>query len=157
MGATCRYTEGMTTAKALHVKTNGETQVVTLPENNSYLALKEMVGGWMDAVTLEDSVVYVHDEGLLIEGMEPNVFATFLTGRVIMGDVVIVGSLNAKGYHDGENHDVPTEIVEMAEMKALAMNTREEYRQKVIAGRDYIMQDPIKVYGQNEKGEWERV
>lgn len=147
----------MTTAKALHVKTNGETQVVTLPEQDSYLALKEMVGGWIDAVNGDGFVVYVHDEGLLIEGMEPNVFATFLTGRVIMGDVVVVGSLNAQGYHDGENHDVPTEIVEMAEMKALAMNTREEYRQKVIAGRDYIMQDPIKVYGQNEAGEWVRV
>lgn len=156
MNKPTRYNEGMT-AKALHVKTNGETQVVTLPENNSYLAIQDMVGGWFDAVTIDNVAVYVHDEGLLIEGMEPNVFATFLTGRVIFGDVVIVGSLNAQGYHDGENHDVPTEVVEMATEKALAMNTHENFRQRVIQGRDEIMKDPVQVYGQNEKGEWVRV
>ena len=145
------------TAKALHIKTNGETQVVTLPDSNAYQVINEMVGGWFDAVRLEDSVVYVHDEGLLIEGMEPNVFASYLTGQVIMGDVVVIGSLNAKGEYDGENYDVPTEIVEMATEKALAMNTHEEFRQRVVAGRDRIMGDPVKVYAQNENGEWERV
>lgn len=144
------------TAQALHIKTNGETQVVTLPEDNSYQLINEMVGGWFDAVRGDGFVVYVHDEGLLIEGMEPNVFATFLTGTVIFGDVVVIGSLNAQGYYDGENHDVPTEVVKLATEKALAMNTREEYRQKVIAGRDYIMQDPVQVYTQDVSGEWVR-
>ena len=152
-----RYSEGMT-AKALHIKASGETKIVTLPEANSYLTIKELVGGWIDSVgVMDNAIMYVHDEGLLIEDMEPNPYATFISGQVIFGDVVIVGSLNAKGEYDGENHDVPAEIVASAVEKAPRMNTHEDFRQRVIAGRDHIMKDPIKVYAQGTDGEWERV
>lgn len=146
----------MNTAKALHVKTNGETLVVNLPEENSYQAINAMVGGWFDAVRGDDFVVYVHDEGLLLEGMEPNVFATALTNTVIFGDVVVIGSLNERGYYDGENHDVPQHVVDVAMDRANYLNTNEAYRQQVIAGRDQIMQDPVQVYTQDADGEWVR-
>ena len=142
------------TAKALHIKTDGTFTELTLSGN--YQEINNLVGGWFDAVRGEDFVVYVHDEGLLI-GLEPNVFATMLTGRVIVGDVVIVGALNENGEYDGENHDVPDEIVRLTHEECLRVNTSESYRQRVIQGRDQIMRDPIQVYGQNEKGEWERV
>jgi hypothetical protein len=144
----------MTTTKSLHVKTDGTFTELSMSSN--YQAINDLVGGWFDAVRGEDFVVYVHDEGLLI-GLEPNVFATMLTGQVIVGDVVIVGALNENGEYDGENHDVPEEIVRLAKEECFRVNTSESYRQRVIQGRDQIMQDPIQVYGQNEKGEWERV
>lgn len=150
-----RYNDGMTTAKALHIKTDGTFTELTLSGN--YQEINALVGGWFDAVRGEDFVVYVHDEGLLIEGFEPNVFATMLTGRVIFGDVVIVGALNENGEYDGENHDVPEIVVNLAHNECLRVNTSESYRQRVIEGRDEIMRDPVQVYSQNENGEWERV
>ena len=50
--------------------------------------------------------MYVHDEGLLI-GLEPNVTATVLYGNPIAGDVLLVGTLNDKGEHDGYDYDLP--------------------------------------------------
>ncbi len=144
----------MTTAKALHIKTDGTFTELTLSGN--YQEINALVGGWFDAVRGEDFVVYVHDEGLLI-GLEPNVFATMLTGQVIVGDVVIVGALNENGEYDGENHDVPEIVVNLAHNECLRVNTSESYRQRVIQGRDEIMRDPVQVYSQNENGEWERV
>lgn len=149
-----RYNDGMTTAKALHIKTDGTFTELTLSGN--YQEINALVGGWFDAVRGEDFVVYVHDEGLLI-GLEPNVFATMLTGQVIVGDVVIVGALNENGEYDGENHDVPEIVVNLAHNECLRVNTSESYRQRVIQGRDEIMRDPVQVYSQNENGEWERV
>jgi hypothetical protein len=149
-----RYRHFMT-AKALHIKTDGTFTELTLSGN--YQEINALVGGWFDAVRGEDFVVYVHDEGLLIEGFEPNVFATMLTGRVIFGDVVIVGALNEDGEYDGENHDVPDEIVRLAHEECLRVNTSESYRQRVIDGRNEIMRDPVQVYSQNADGEWERV
>jgi len=142
------------TAKALHIKTNGETQVVTLPDENSYQLINELVGGWFDAVRGEEFVLYVNDEGLLIEGMEPNVIASAMTRNVIFGDVVVVGSLNAQGYYDGENHDVPEVVLQHCIAKAHGLNTNEAYRSGLIIERARIMEDPVQVYGQNEDGEW---
>lgn len=150
-----RYDYYMKTAQALHIKTDGTFTEFTL--SGDYRQINDLVGGWFDAVRGEDFVVYVHDEGLLIEGFEPNVFATMLTGRVIFGDVVIVGCLNENGEYDGENYDVPQIVADLAHNECLRVNTSESYRQRVIQGRDEIMRDPIQVYGQNENGEWERV
>ena len=92
--------------KALLIKTTGELEVTNLPDENAHLVLNELCGGWLDCVRLEDVVGYVNDEGLLI-GLAPNVFASALFGRPLVGDCVVVGSLNERGEYDGENHDVP--------------------------------------------------
>lgn len=92
--------------KALLIKTTGELEVTNLPEENAYDRLNELCGGWLDCVRLDDVVGYVNDEGLLI-GLTPNVFASALFGQPLVGDCVVVGSLNESGEYDGENHDVP--------------------------------------------------
>lgn len=97
----------MASATAVLIRTNGDVESVTLPEENAHVVIHEMVGGWFDCVNGEDFVIYVHDEGLLID-LDPNITASILTGRVIAGDVVLVGSLNANGYNDGENYDAPS-------------------------------------------------
>lgn len=100
----------MAQATAILVKTTGDVESVILPEDNGHTVIHELVGGWFDVVNGGDFVVYVHDEGLLIP-LEPNLAISALLGQVIAGDVVIVGSLNERGYHDGENHDVPARFL----------------------------------------------
>jgi hypothetical protein len=69
--------------------------------------IREVTGGWFDAIPLPDyqCVMYVHDEGHLIN-LPLNPIATALAGRLVAGDVVIVGTHDRNGYHDGENHSV---------------------------------------------------
>lgn len=97
-------------ATALLIKTTGEVEVTTVPEENGYLVLNELCGGWIDCVRNEDIVGYVNDEGLLI-GLDPNVLASVLFGRPLVGDVVVLGALSEEGEYDGENHDVPEQYL----------------------------------------------
>lgn len=93
--------------KAVILRTLGTVEQIDLPdEDGGYAVIRDAVGGYIDAVRADDFIGYVHDEGLLI-GLAPNVMATFLFARPIVGDVVIVGCLNERGEYDGENHDVP--------------------------------------------------
>lgn len=100
----------MASATAVVIRTSGDVEYVTLPETDAHVLINETVGGWFDCVNGEDFVMYVHDEGLLID-LDPNIAASVLSGRVIAGDVVMVGSLNENGYNDGENHDVPSRFL----------------------------------------------
>lgn len=96
----------MTNVKAILIQANGNVSVVNLPSEDSYLTIRDFVGGTIDCVYGDDFVMYVHDEGLLID-LDPNIAASALVGRVIAGDVLLVGALNSKGVSDGENYDVP--------------------------------------------------
>jgi hypothetical protein len=93
-------------AQALLIKTTGEVELTTVPEEGGHLVLNELCGGWIDCVRTEDIVGYVNDEGILI-GLAPNALASLLFGRPLVGDVVVLGALNDEGDYDGENHDVP--------------------------------------------------
>lgn len=97
-------------ATALLIKTTGEVEVTTVPEENGYQVLNELCGGWIDCVRNEDIVGYVNDEGLLI-GLDANVLASVLFGRPLVGDVVVLGALSEEGEYDGENHDVPEQYL----------------------------------------------
>jgi hypothetical protein len=97
-------------ATALLIKTTGEVEVTTVPEDNGYQVLNELCGGWIDCVRNDDIVGYVNDEGLLI-GLDPNVLASVLFGRPLVGDVVVLGALSEEGEYDGENHDVPEQYL----------------------------------------------
>jgi len=95
--------------KALLLKTTGEVLPLELEKDNEYPTIRDAVGGYIDTVThkdVDDLVGYVHDEGLLI-GLPANVMASIMFSRPLVGDVVLVGGLNAKGYYDGESYDVP--------------------------------------------------
>ena len=97
-------------ATALLIKTTGEVEVTTVPEENGYQVLNELCGGWIDCVRNEDIVGYVNDEGLLI-GLDANVLASVLFGRPLVGDVVVLGAFSEEGEYDGENHDVPEQYL----------------------------------------------
>jgi hypothetical protein len=93
--------------KAIIVRTNGEVVPLELQNTNqAYLAIRDAVGGNIDAVSDDKLCCYVHDEGLLI-GLPVNVMVSHLFKRPLVGDAVLVGALNEEGEYDGENHDVP--------------------------------------------------
>jgi hypothetical protein len=97
----------MAQATAVLIKTNGDVETVILPELDAHVTINDLVGGWFDCVTADNFVMYVHDEGLLI-GLDMNPMASFLTGRPIAGDALIVGTLDENGNYDGENYDAPS-------------------------------------------------
>lgn len=98
--------------KALLITAEGDARILNLPESDSLSVLQDAVGGWIDAVRHRQFgiVAYVNDEGLL-QGLRPNVSATLMFGQLLVGDVVLVGSHNADGEYDGENHDLPAEFL----------------------------------------------
>lgn len=102
-------------ATALLIKTTGELEITDIPTENGHLVLNELCGGWIDCVRNNDAlgqdiVGYVNDEGLLI-GLDPNILASIIFGRPLVGNVVIVGALNEHGEYDGENHDIPEDYL----------------------------------------------
>ena len=85
-----------------------------------YKHIQELVGGCFDVVRYDmdderfpdagdpfTAIGYVHDEGLLI-GLQPNVQASLMFDRHLVGDVVVVSGTSPKGEYDGENYDVPS-------------------------------------------------
>ena len=85
-----------------------------------YLHIQQLVGGHFDCVRYDmdadrfpdapsafTAIGYVHDEGLLI-GLEPNIMASLMFDRHLVGDVVVVSGTSPKGEYDGDNHDVPS-------------------------------------------------
>lgn len=99
--------------KATFIPAEGTARVVELPENNHASEINRLVGGWFDCVSRHGYTAYVHDEGLLI-GLRPNNAATLLTGQVLVGDVVLVGNLSPTGEYDGEDYELPEELVSEA-------------------------------------------
>lgn len=79
---------------------------VTAPEGDF---IRQTVGGHFDCVRdrAGRSHAYCHDEGLLL-GLPINPIATAFFGRIIAGDVVVFGSLNAEGVADGYEYSVST-------------------------------------------------
>jgi hypothetical protein len=79
-----------------------------------------VVDGWFDSVHpmhehelgALNIVGYVHDEGLLL-GLQPNLIASALFGRVLVGRCVVVGTLNPDGEYDGDSHDVPSNAIKV--------------------------------------------
>jgi hypothetical protein len=97
--------------QALLIPANPDEQVEAITLQGGYQELQRYVGGTFDVVRGDNIVTYCHDEGLLI-GLEPNLRASLLCNQLIVGDVVVVGSLNVNGVYDGENHDVPADLLE---------------------------------------------
>jgi hypothetical protein len=91
---------------------------------DGYKDIQKLVGGNFDCVSTNvgrDDVSfegYVHDEGLLI-GLEYNYLASALFGRDLVGDCVLLWGLSPDGERDGENYDMPTEMVESIETELL--------------------------------------
>lgn len=96
--------------KAILIPTDSRPRVVDIPEQDSLKFLQDAVGGLIDVVRAEDFVGYVNDEGL-IWGLEPNLTASILFQRHLVGNIVLVGALSPNGVYDGENYDAPDHLM----------------------------------------------
>lgn len=112
------------TVLAMIVRVSGVVEVGPIP--NNLAALQEIVGGWIEGVTLRDdgTHLYCNEEGKL-RGLPPNPAATaiadacrpgFAATDQLVGDVVFLGSTPA-----GNEADVPAWLV-----AAVMPLTREE-------------------------------
>jgi hypothetical protein len=129
--------------QALLIKADGGIAPVTLPEENAYQTINSLVGGYIDCVTNGENIAgYVHDEGLLI-GLAPNLVASVLFGRPLVGDCVVVGYLNERGEYDGNDYDVPAEFMsERFHLIAGLILNDERVRTAVETEVARIMDDP---------------
>lgn len=85
-------------------------------------SIQRLVGGNIDSITIDaqeiDSsnavftlVGYCHDEGLILN-LDMNWLASALFERELHGDVVVVSGTSGGGDYDGENYDVPSDMVQ---------------------------------------------
>ena len=110
----------------LVIRTNGKFELV---ENDSLETIQAAVGGYIDSIGLtKNSLMYVHDEGRILE-LTPNWLATELLKSIrpdytipIVGDVVVIGTLDKYGIYTGEDYPVPDDIVAFVRKKANLLN-----------------------------------
>lgn len=101
--------------KALLINAEEDTMtIVNIPSEDSLGFIQESVGGYIDCVRGDEIVGYVNDEGLLI-GLPINAYASMLFGRLLVGNVLITGAYNKDGEYDGDDHDAPQALLEMAQ------------------------------------------
>ena len=106
--------------KALLIRTDNSVEKIEV--DGKLQSLQEAVGGWIECLQLTDNAhAYIDEEGKL-KAKEPNFIATMLCRRledvimpndVIVGDMIVLGTLNAKGEFDGDSHDVPDDFAEV--------------------------------------------
>lgn len=101
-------------AQALLINAEDATmEFVETPSENALYFIQEAVGGYIDCVRGDDFIGYVNDEGLLI-GLPYNPIASILFGRNLVGNVLVVGAFSAEGKYDGDDHDLPSWLADMA-------------------------------------------
>lgn len=120
--------------KALVIKTSGEVEQITLPDEKAFLEIQKHVGGVFDFVSMGENNIgaYVNDEGLLV-GLEPNPLLCLMFGRMLVGDAVLVGL----GDGDGNDGDVPAHYL-TDDFKAFGreMGKDETLRTNLVQWRD---------------------
>lgn len=129
-------------AQGIIIKTTGEVEPFSVTDD--YRSISEAVGGLIDSVADHDTnlVGYVHDEGLLI-GLAPNIVASSLFGRPLVGDCVVFGLTDANGIYDGENHDIPAEYLSDKFLTlATVLNDHPNVRAIVEAEIQRVVDDP---------------
>lgn len=98
------YAVSMTTyptISSLLIRANGTTEIISrdLNDPDGYKVISTLVadGGPFDIVTARDNyTIYVDDEGLL-KGSPTNNFASLITNRIIVGDVLLCGEVDDEG------------------------------------------------------------
>lgn len=89
--------------EALILKTDGTTELVKYSYETEYDMLYNAVGGYIEAVTFPDSIMWINEEGK-IHGLPVNTRATaffqdhFGPCDVIMGNAVLTGRADWDGY-----------------------------------------------------------
>lgn len=95
-------------------------------EIKGYEGMRQAVGGYLELIAFtQNTVAYLNEEGKIQAKPDPpNNFATWLCNNVgtplrpddyIVGNMVLFGSLDDKGEYDGDEHDVPSYIVDMVQ------------------------------------------
>jgi hypothetical protein len=104
---------------ALRINIDFTTEILDL-EDDSLKKLQGAVGGWVQAVDLQDNLtLWCNEEGKLI-GLTPNVIGTHLWEKsfgmtdVIMGDVVFTGGTDDEGDNLGLPHAWQVQLEELA-------------------------------------------
>jgi hypothetical protein len=104
---------------ALRINIDFTTEILDL-EDDSLKKLQGAVGGWVQAVDLQDNLtLWCNEEGKLI-GLTPNVIGTHMFEKsfgmtdVIMGDVVFTGGTDDEGENLGLPHAWQVQLEELA-------------------------------------------
>jgi hypothetical protein len=84
--------------KSVLIKTTGEVQVIER-DRDDYKMIGRLVanGEAFDVVSFEEFSIYVDDCGL-INGSPTNNFASFISNRIIAGDVLLAGPCDKDGW-----------------------------------------------------------
>lgn len=100
-------------ARAIVIPTSGEVELREIATDLA--SLQAIVGGWIESVTFTEEVHLYCDEEGKFKGAEPNRVATWFAASMLPGwDDVIMGPVVVLGMTpDGEEADVPAEIVEL--------------------------------------------
>jgi hypothetical protein len=105
---------------ALRINIDFTTEILDL-EDDSLKKLQGAVGGWVQAVDLQDNLtLWCNEEGKLI-GLTPNVIGTHMFEKsfgmtdVIMGDVVFTGGTDDEGENLGLPYAWQVQLEELAE------------------------------------------
>jgi hypothetical protein len=105
---------------ALRINTDFTTEILDL-EDDTLKKLQGAVGGWVQAIDLQENLtLWCNEEGKLI-GLTPNVIGTHLWEKsfgmtdVIMGDVVFTGGTDDEGENLGLPHAWQVQLEELAE------------------------------------------
>lgn len=104
--------------KAIKISTAGTVEELTMTDENGLSVLQEGVGGWVQAIDLDDDLtMWCNEEGKL-QNLPHNPFAqviwdqTFGPGTdYIVGDVVFTGGTDDEGYTLGLS-DRASEVIE---------------------------------------------
>jgi hypothetical protein len=104
---------------ALRINTDFTTEILDL-EDDTLKKLQGAVGGWVQAIDLQENLtLWCNEEGKLI-GLTPNVIGTHLWEKsfgmtdVIMGDVVFTGGTDDEGDNLGLPHAWQVQLEELA-------------------------------------------
>jgi hypothetical protein len=104
---------------ALRINIDFTTEILDL-EDDSLKKLQGAVGGWVQAVDLQDNLtLWCNEEGKLI-GLTPNVIGTHMFEKsfgmtdVIMGDVVFTGGTDDEGENLALPHAWQIQLQELA-------------------------------------------
>jgi hypothetical protein len=100
--------------KVLQIRTNGDIEEIEIDKGLE--SLQKSVGGMIEYLQVTDEVhAFIDEEGKL-KGKKVNALATMvcchfdvglMPGDLIVGDMVLLGSLNEDGEADGDSYDIP--------------------------------------------------
>jgi hypothetical protein len=118
---------------AIRITTAGTIEELDLSGDNSLDTLQTAVGGWVQAIDLDESLtMWLNEEGKLV-GLPHNPYAQFAWDKrfgahtdYTVGDVVFTGGTDDEGYTLGLDQDTADQIRMMVQQVAQIIEPRIE-------------------------------